>query len=372
MVVGVPREIKESENRVGVVPAGVEELVRRGHTVVVQAGAGEGSALSDDDFRAAGARIAATAEEVWGEADLVMKVKEPLAQEYGLLRPGQILFTFLHLAPLPALARALLERRIRAVAYETIQLADGSLPLLAPMSQVAGKMAVQLGAAFLQRDKGGLGILLGGVPGTKHGRIVIVGGGSVGINAAKVAYGLGAEVVIVDVNHARLSYIDDIFDGKVVTLMSNRRNLREAAAACDMLVGAVLVPGARAPRLIDRDTLRGMKRGSVFVDVAIDQGGVAETSRPTSHAEPVYVEEGVIHYCVPNIPGSVPMTSTYALTNVTLPYCLKLAAPDLPAALRADPALARGVNTWDGEVTCAPVAEALGLPWVPLERLLAR
>jgi alanine dehydrogenase len=299
-----------------------------------------------------------------------MKVKEPLPPEYGFLREGQLLFTFLHLAPLPALGKLLLERKVRAVAYETIQLADGSLPLLAPMSLVAGKMAVQLGAAFLQREKGGLGILLGGVPGTKHGRIVILGAGAVGINAAKVAYGLGAEVVIVDVNHARMSYIDDVFDGKVVTLMSNRRNVREAAASCDMLVGAVLLPGARAPRLVDREILRGMKKGSVFVDVSIDQGGISETSRPTSHANPVYVEEGVIHYCVPNIPGAVPMTSTYALTNVTLPYCRKLAQGDLRATLLADAALARGVNTWDGHVTCRPVAEAFGAPCAPLEELL--
>ncbi len=371
MVIGVPKERKDNEYRVGIVPSGVEELVRDGHTVLVETGAGLGSGISDEDFRSAGARIASSAEQVWGEADLVMKVKEPLPSEYPLLREGQILFAFLHLAPLPELGRVLLERHIRAVAYETIQLPDGSLPLLAPMSQVAGKMAVQLGAAFLQREKGGMGILLGGVPGTKHGRIVIIGGGAVGINAAKVAYGLGAEVVIIDINHARLSYIDDVFDGKVVTLMSNRRNIREAASGCDMLVGAVLIPGARAPRLIDREILRGMKPGSVFVDVAIDQGGISETSRPTSHSDPVYVEEGVIHYCVPNIPGSVPMTSTYALTNVTLPYCRKLASSNLEDALRADPSLARGVNTWDGHVTCRPVAEAFGLEWTPLERLIS-
>ncbi len=369
MVIGVPREIKDNENRVGIVPSGVEELVADGHRVWVEAGAGEGSGVSDDDFRTAGARIGATADEVWAAADLVMKVKEPLPPEYGRMREGQVLFTFLHLAPLPELVRVLRDKRIRAVAYETIQLPDGSLPLLAPMSQVAGKMAVQLGAAFLQRERGGLGILLGGVPGTKHGRIVILGGGAVGINAAKVAYGLGAEVVIVDINHARLSYIDDVFDGKVVTLMSNRRNIREAAATCDMLVGAVLVPGARAPHLVDREVLRGMRPGSVFVDVAIDQGGVSETSRPTSHAEPTYVAEGVIHYCVPNIPGAVPMTSTYALTNVTLPYCRKLAA-GVEDAVRSDPSLARGVNLWDGEITCGPVAEAFGLPCRPVDDLV--
>ncbi len=371
MVIGVPKEIKNNEYRVGIVPSGVEELVADGHSVLVETRAGLGSGLPDRDFATAGAEIVADAQAVWQRADLVMKVKEPLPAEYQRMRDGQTLFTFLHLAPLPELGRVLVDKRVRAVAYETIQLADGSLPLLAPMSQVAGKMAVQLGAAFLQREKGGQGILLGGVPGTKHGRIAIIGGGAVGINAAKVAYGLGAEVVIIDLNHARLSYIDDVFDGKVVTLMSNRRNIREAAAACDMLVGAVLVVGAKAPWLVDREILRAMKPGSVFVDVAIDQGGISETSRPTSHAEPVYVEEGVIHYCVPNIPGSVPMTSTYALTNVTLPYCRKLASGDVAAALRADPSLARGVNTWDGRITCRPVAEAFGAPFTPLEDLLA-
>jgi alanine dehydrogenase len=344
--------------------------VADGHRVLVESGAGVGSGIDDDQFRAAGAEILVGARPLWQGADLVMKVKEPLPEEYDRMRDGQMLFTFLHLAPLPDLVDVLVTKRIRAVAYETIQLPDGSLPLLAPMSQVAGKMAVQLGAAFLQREKGGSGILLGGVPGTKHGRIVILGGGAVGINAAKVAYGLGAEVVIIDINHARLTYIDDVFDGKVVTLMSNRRNIREAAAICDMLVGAVLVAGARAPRLIDREVLRGMKRGSVFVDVAIDQGGISETSRPTSHANPVYEEEGVLHYCVPNIPGAVPMTSTYALANVTLPYCRKLALADLPATLRADTALARGVNVWDGAVTCAPVAEAVGAEFTALGELL--
>ncbi len=370
MIIGVPKEIKDNEYRVGIVPSGVEELVRDGNAVRIEAGAGLGSGVSDDDFRAAGAEIAKSADAVWGGADLVMKVKEPLPAEYSRLKPGQILFTFLHLAPLPGLGRVLLDRGIRAVAYETIQLPDGSLPLLAPMSQVAGKMAVQLGAAFLQREKGGKGILLGGVPGTKHGRIVIIGGGAVGINAAKVAYGLGAEVVIIDINHTRLSYIDDVFDGKVVTLMSNRRNIREAAATADMLVGAVLVVGAKAPHLVDREVLRAMRPGGVFVDVAIDQGGISPTSRPTSHADPVYEEEGVIHYCVPNIPGSVPMTSTYALTNVTLPFCRKLAAGDLTKTLRADSPLAKGVNTWDGRITCAPVAQAFGAEYVPLEGLL--
>jgi alanine dehydrogenase len=367
MKIGIPSEIKDNEYRVGIVPSGVEELISDGHSVLIQTEAGSGSSITDDDFRSAGATIVPNAEAVWSEADLIMKVKEPLQQEYGLMREGQVLFTFLHLAPLPDLVDVLVDKGVRSVAYETIQLPDGSLPLLAPMSQVAGKMAVQLGAAFLQKEKGGMGILLGGVPGTKHGRIVIIGGGNVGISSAKVAYGLGAEVVILDTNHTRLSYIDDIFDGKVVTLMSNTRNLRESAAACDMLVGAILIPGAKAPYIVTREMLKGMKKGSVFVDVSIDQGGVSETSRPTSHSDPVYIEEGVIHYCVPNIPGSVPRTSTYALTNVTLPYCRNLAATDPADAVRKDPSVANGVNTWDGYVTCLPVAEAVGRECTPVK-----
>jgi len=369
MRIGVPTEIKDNEYRIGVVPAGVEELVGQGHEVLIQAGAGEGSAVSDDEFRDAGASILPDAASLWENSELVMKVKEPLPSEYPLMQRGQLLFAFLHLAPLPDLVDTLLERRIRSIAYETIEASDGSLPLLAPMSQVAGKMAVQLGAAYLQKEKGGIGRLLGGVPGTKHGRIVIIGGGNVGMSAAKVAYGLGAEVVIVDTDHSRLSYIDDVFDGKVVTLMSNSRNIREAAASCDMLVGAVLLPGALAPRLVTREVLKGMRPGSVFVDVSIDQGGMAETSRPTSHSQPTYVEEGIIHYCVPNIPGSVPATSTMALTNVTLPFCLKLANDPLKA-LRSDPGLALGANTWDGHITCRPVAEALGREWEFIGKLL--
>jgi alanine dehydrogenase len=369
MKIGVPKEIKDNEYRIGIVPAGVEELVAQGHEVFIEAGAGEGSAIPDEQFTSAGAVIAPNAASLWSGADMIMKVKEPLPTEYGLMTERQLLFTFLHLAPLPDLVEVLLEKKVRAVAYETIQAADGSLPLLAPMSQVAGKMAVQLGAAFLQKEKGGIGRLLGGVPGTKHGRIVIIGGGNVGMNAAKVAYGLGAEVVIIDTDHNRLTYIDDVFDGKVVTLMSNSRNIREAAAECDMLVGAVLLPGALAPKIVTREVLKGMRPGTVFVDVSIDQGGMSETSRPTSHSDPVYMEEGIIHYCVPNIPGSVPATSTIALTNVTLPYCQKLAA-DPVGALTSDPGLALGANTWDGHVTCLPVAEATGKGFTPVEKLL--
>lgn len=370
MIIGVPKEIKDNEYRVGIVPTGVEDLTSHGHRVVIQSGAGVGSGLSDEDFLSAGAEVVPDAEDVWGTSDLIMKVKEPLPPEYGLMRRGQTLFTFLHLAPLPDLVEILLTGNIRSIAYETIQLSDGTLPLLAPMSQVAGKMAVQVGAAFLQRENGGMGILLGGVPGTKHGRVVIIGGGNVGLSAAKVAYGLGAEVVVIDTDPARLGYIDDIFDSKVVTLMSNKGNIRDATADCDMLVGAVLIPGAEAPRIITREILRGMKKGSVFVDVSIDQGGMSETSRPTSHSNPVYIEEQVVHYCVPNIPGSVPVTSTYALTNVTLPYCRKLAGSDIVSAVINDPALGLGVNTWDGHLTCSPVAEAQGREYTPLERML--
>lgn len=369
MRIGVPKEIKKNEYRVAMVPAGVEELVATGHEVVIEAGAGAGSGINDDAYRIAGAAISDRAAGVW-DADLVAKVKEPLPEEYDFMRPGLVLFTFLHLAAVPGLARVLVEKRVRAIGYETVQLANGRLPLLAPMSQVAGKMAAQLGAAFLQRERGGMGILLGGVPGTKHGKIVIIGAGNVGINAAKVAYGLGAQVVIIDQDHQRLSYLDDIFDGKVVTLMSNRANIRDAVSSCAMLVGAALVPGARAPQLVTRDMLKTMPDGSVFVDVAIDQGGVGELSRPTTHAEPTFVAEGVIHYCVANIPGSVPATSTYALANVTLPYLLALAAIKEDRQILQQPALAAGANTWEGHVVHAAVAAAVDMPHTSLSQLL--
>ncbi len=369
MIIGIPREIKDGEGRVGIVPAGVEELVRDGHQVLVEAGAGTGAGISDREFAGSGARMVASADIAWG-ADMVLKVKEPLPGEYGFLRPRQILFCFLHLAPLPALTGELIKRGVRAVAFETVQRADGSLPLLTPMSQVAGKMAAQVGAAYLQKERGGMGILLGGVPGTRHGRVLILGGGNAGLAAARVAYGMGAEVAVIDVDHARLCAIDELFGGRVVTLTGNRRNLREGAAACHVLIGAVLVPGARAPRLLDRETVRMMRPGSVLVDISIDQGGVAETSRPTSHSDPVYREEGVIHYCVPNMPGSVPATSTHALAAVTLPYARKLASADPAEVLRADPALARGVAVWDGALVCPPVAEAQHLACVPLREAL--
>jgi len=365
MRIGIPKEIMDHEFRVAIVPSGVDELVQAGHEILVQAGAGEGSRIHDEDYISAGGRIVNSAEQAWA-ADMVVKIKEPLPSEYDFLRPGLMLFTFLHLAAKPGLLDVLLDKKVCAIGYETIQADDGSLPILAPMSQVAGKMAVQLGAAFLQCDQGGMGILLGGVPGTSHGRIVIIGAGNVGINAAKVAYGLGAQVVIIDSHHTRLSYVDDIFDGKVVTLMSNRRNIREAVAGCDMLVGAALIAGARAPVLLDRSTLRSMTPGSVFVDVSIDQGGMSETSRPTSHSAPTYVEEGVIHYCVPNIPGSVPVTGTYALTNVSLGYIGKLSVADPLDSLRNDAGLRAGVNTWDGRLVCREVASTFDRPYFPL------
>lgn len=369
MRIGVPKEIKDHEFRVGMVPAGVAELVRRGHEVVIQTGAGMGSGIGDQEYAAAGGRVVTSAAEVW-DADLVVKVKEPLPIEYEFLRPGMTLFTFLHLAGVPELLDVLLQHKVRAIAYETVQTDDGRLPLLAPMSQVAGKMAVQIGASYLQREKGGMGILLGGVPGTKHGRIVIIGAGNVGINAAKVAYGLGAQVTIIDKDHHRLAYLDDVFDGKVVTLMSNRLNIREAAAGCAMLVGAALVPGGRAPILVDREILEEMVDGSVFVDVAIDQGGIGALSKPTSHARPTYKACGVIHYCVPNIPGAVPGTSTFALTNVTLPYVLLMAEKGVQAALGQCPELARGVNAWDGHLVHPAVANSLGRSAVPLDAAL--
>ncbi|MFQ6671810.1 MAG: alanine dehydrogenase [Candidatus Tectimicrobiota bacterium] len=359
MIVGVTKEIKDHEYRVGLTPGGVQELVGAGHTVLAQAGAGAGSGLRDDQYEAAGAVMLSEAAAVFAEADLIVKVKEPLPQEYGYLPEGQALFTFLHLAPNPELTQALLERRTVAIAYETVQLDDGRLPLLKPMSEVAGKMAIQVGARLLERTRGGSGVLLGGVAGVEPGKVVILGGGVVGMNAAKVAHGLGADVLIVDLDLDRLRYLEDLFHGHVHTLTPTRHNVAKAVAEADLLVGAVLVPGARAPVLVTREMLRTMRPGSVVVDVAIDQGGCVETSRPTSHSEPTYVEEGVIHYCVPNIPGAVSRTSTFALTNATLPYVVALAMKGIEQALEEDPALARGLNLHGGQVTCQAVADSL-------------
>ncbi len=362
MRIGVPKEVKDHEARVALVPSGIMALSEAGHRVVVQAGAGEGSALRDEDYLRAGAEIAASAAEVWRRADLVVKVKEPQPSEYGFLRPGLTLFTFLHLAPLPELTRKLLEGRVNAVAYETIREADGSLPLLTPMSEVAGRMAVQVGARYLEQENGGRGVLLGGVPGVAPAEIVIVGGGVVGTNAAKIALGSGARVTVIDRNLKRLRELDDIFQGRVVTLASNLWTLSEAIRKADLLIGAVLVPGASAPRLVRREMIAQMRPDTVAVDVAIDQGGCLETSRPTTHSEPVYRVDGVIHYCVSNMPAAVPHTSTFALTNATFPYVHLLAELGLERAIRASAALREGVNTYRGELVCAGVAESQGLP----------
>lgn len=372
MIIGVPKEIKPNEHRVGITPAGVEALKKAGHTVYIQATAGEGSGFPDEIFVKAGAEILPTIADVYGQSDMIMKVKEPLPAEYDLFKDGQLLFTYLHLAPEPELTRALLKKNVVGVAYETIQLPDGSLPLLAPMSVVAGRMSVQIGAQFLEKHYGGAGVLLGGVPGVLPGKVVIIGGGVVGTNAAKMAVGLGADVTILDVNLSRLTYLDDIFNGRVKTLMSNSYNIREEVKQADLLVGAVLIPGAKAPHLVTEDMVKEMKPGSVIVDVAIDQGGsVATIDRVTTHQNPVYEKYGVIHYSVANMPGAVARTSTFALTNATLPYALKLANKGYLAALKEDPALLKGLNVCHGKVTYQAVAEALGLEYVPAEQVLA-
>lgn len=373
MIIGVPKEVKEYENRVAITPAGVGALVERGHHVLVETGAGVGSGFPDDIYKSVGAEVVDTAEEVFQRAELILKVKEPQPSEYPLFRPYQILFTYLHLAPNRELTLALLERKVTAIAYETVQTPDGSLPLLAPMSEIAGRMAPQIGAHFLERPQGGRGVLLGGVPGVPPADVVILGGGVVGTNAARIALGLGARVTVLDVNPARLRFLDDMFGGMVTTLMSNSFNIARAVERADLLIGAVLVPGARAPQLVTEDMVRAMKPGSVVIDVAVDQGGsIATCDRVTTHADPVYIRHGVLHYAVSNIPGAVPHTSTVALTNATLPYVLKLADAGFERAVRDDPALASGVNTCTGFVTHRAVADAHGLPYVRLDEVLEK
>jgi alanine dehydrogenase len=369
MIVGVPREIKPGEERVALTPAGARALVERGHRVVVEAGAGLGSAVRDEDYARVGATLAPV-ERVWADADLVLKVKEPLAEECARLRAGQTLFTYLHLAPVPALTRALRAADAIAIAYETVQRADGSLPLLTPMSEVAGRLAVQEGAAYLGRARGGRGILLSGVPGVPPGNVVIVGAGTVGVNAARFALGAGADVSTLDVNLDRLRHVDDLFAGRVITVVSNSYNLEQVVPRADLLVGAVLIAGARAPVLVNAALVARMKEGAVIVDVAVDQGGCVETMRPTTLLEPTYVVSGVVHYGVANMPALVPRTSTFALTNATLPYALALADRGVVAAVREDPALARGVNVWRGKVVHAGVAESIGEPPTPLTAVL--
>ncbi|OAT81076.1 alanine dehydrogenase [Desulfotomaculum copahuensis] len=371
MIIGVPKEIKDNEYRVGVTPAGVEAFVSAGHKVVVETGAGLGSGISNEEYTAAGAQLLRTAAEVYKQSDMIVKVKEPLPSEYDLFKEGQLLFTYLHLAPEPELTGALLKKKVAGVAYETIQTNRGELPLLIPMSEVAGCMSIQIGAQFLEKQYGGRGVLLGGVPGVLPGKVAIVGGGTVGTNAAKVAIGMGAEVIILDKNADRLRYLDDIFGSRVKTYMSNSYHIKEAVRDADLVVGAVLVPGAKTPKLVTEDMVKEMQPGSVIVDVAIDQGGCVETSdRVTTHTNPTYVKHGVIHYAVANIPGAVARTSTFALTNATLPYALELANKGLAQAAKDDIALARGINVYDGKVTYKAVAEGLNMPYVPLNELM--
>src|SRR5215468_1267144 len=363
-VVGVPREIKTDEYRVAMIPVGVEELTRAGHQVLIQSGAGQGSGISDEEYSANGAEIVPDAAAVWRRADLVVKVKEPLPEEWPLLRAGQIVFTYFHFAADEALTRAVMRSGITAVAYETIRDARGNLPLLTPMSEVAGRMSIQEGAKYLERPCEGRGILLGGVPGVLPANVVILGGGIVGANAAKVAAGLGANVTILDVNLDRLRYLDDVMPRNVTTLYSDRHNIRDGLRRADLLIGAVLIPGARAPYLVYQDDLKHMTPRSVIIDVAIDQGGCIETSRPTTHSHPTYLVDDVVHYCVTNMPGAVGRTSTYALTNVTLPYVLQLAKKGLERAVKENPALAQGVNVRAGKVTNPAVAATFGLECV--------
>ncbi len=371
MIVGVPKEIKNNENRVALTPAGVEALRKAGHQVVIETNAGVGSGINNEEYVAAGAEILSTPAEVFATADMIMKVKEPLPAEYDLFKDGQLLFTYLHLAPEPELTAALLKKNVVGIAYETVQPADKSLPLLTPMSEVAGRMSIQVGAQFLEKPHGGKGVLLGGVPGVPAAKVTIVGGGIVGTNAAKMALGMGADVTILDLSVARLRYLDDIFGARIKTLMSNSYNLKHAVAEADLVVGAVLVPGAKAPKLVTEEMVKAMKPGSVIVDVAIDQGGSVETiDRVTTHAEPTYVKYGVVHYSVANMPGAVARTSTFALTNATLPYALKLANLGYAEAVQHDVALARGVNVIKGKVTYKAVAEALNLEYTPLGEIL--
>jgi len=368
MIIGIPKEIKNLENRVAIVLAGVKSLVNFGHKVKVQSGAGLGSGITDDEYRKAGAEIVMTASEAWN-SEMVIKVKEPLDTEFQYLKPGLLLYTYLHLAAEPRLAKELLDKKVRAIAYETIQTADRALPLLKPMSEVAGRMASQVGANILEKRNGGRGILLGGVPGVPRGVVTIIGGGVAGTNAAKIAVGLGAEVTILERDQKRLEYLDDIFGNTISTRMSDPYNIEECVKRSDLVIGTVLITGAKAPKLVTREMVRMMNPGSVIVDVAIDQGGCFETSKPTSHETPTYLDENVIHYCVTNMPGAVPRTSTFALTNHTIRYAIALAKNPVQA-IKDDPSLALGVNCWDGKCTYEPVAKDLGFEFVPLMKVL--
>jgi alanine dehydrogenase len=370
VLVGLPKEIKDNEYRVGLTPAGVRALTDAGHRVVVESGAGEGSGFEDTLYEKAGGRLLPSADDVWGEAEMIVKVKEPIAPEYPRMKEGLLLFTYLHLAPDPQQTRALLDNKVTGVAYETITDKRGTLPLLTPMSEVAGRMAVQVGAQYLEKMNGGRGVLLGGVPGVPAASVVIIGGGVVGTNAAKIAVGMGARVTIVDRNLDRLRELDDIFLSKISTLASSAYAIHGAIAEADLIIGAVLLPGAAAPKLVTREMLKDVHNGAVIVDVAVDQGGCIETTRATTHSNPTYYEEGVLHYCVANMPGAVPRTSTFALTNATLPYVLRLANRGFLEAVRTDPGLKEGVNTYAGRLTYEAVATDQGLEYTSLDEML--
>ena len=370
MIIGLPKEIKDNEYRVGLTPAGVRALSDAKHHVVVEKGAGEGSGFEDELYERAGATILDSPDDVWAQGEMIVKVKEPIAPEYPRMREGQVLFTYLHLAPDKELTKQLLERKVTGVAYETITDRRGTLPLLTPMSEVAGRMAIQVGATYLEKMNGGRGILLGGVPGVPAARVVIIGGGVVGTNAAKIAVGMGAQVTIIDNNLDRLRELDDIFLSKVSTLASSAYMIHDAISQADLIVGAVLVPGAAAPKLVTRSMLKDVPKGAVLVDVAVDQGGCIETTHPTTHSNPTYYVEDVLHYCVANMPGAVPRTSTFALTNATLPYALKLANKGFIDAISRDPGLKAGVNTYAGKLTYEAVAIAQGLDYTPLDEML--
>jgi alanine dehydrogenase len=370
VIVGIPREVKDNEFRVAATPEGVRELVDAGHTVLIEEGASLGSSLPEDRYKRSGAQLVSSAEDVWRGADMILKVKEPVASEFALMREGQILFTYLHLAANPELTQELIRRKVEAVAYETVQLTDGRLPLLAPMSEVAGRMAPHVAARFLEKEAGGRGVLLGGVSGVRPARVLVLGAGMAGANAAGIAAGMEAEVIVVDKNLDKLRFIDQVHQGRIVTLMSDRLTLEQRVREADAVIGSVLLPGAKAPVIVSEEMVTSMKPGSVIVDIAIDQGGCVATSRMTTHSDPTYVVHGVVHYCVGNMPGAVPNTSTYALTNVTLPYALAIADQGLEGAVRSDAVLAGGVNVLGGSVTNEGVAEAHGVTYVPLRDLI--
>lgn len=370
MIIGVPKEIKEEENRVAITPTGVSAFISHGHSVVVEKGAGLGSGILDRSYEAAGATVLESAAEVWQQADLVMKVKEPQPTEFQFLRKGLILFAYLHLAADEELTRILCKKKVTTMAYETIQLEDGSLPLLTPMSEIAGRLSIQVGAWCLQAENGGRGILLGGASGVRPGKVVILGAGTSGSAACQVAEGMGAYVSILDVNPSKLRYIHDILGGHVTTLMSNRANVEEEVVDADLLIGSILIPGAKTPKLVSRPLVKLMKPGAAIVDISIDQGGCVETSHPTTHHQPIYIEEEAVHYCVTNMPAIVPCTSTYALTNATLSYGLEIADKGFPQALRGDAALARGLNTYEGKITHEGVSTAFGLTLTPLKEAI--